>query len=876
MQTEGLEKANNPSPEAIKEKVERILTKIDKPSRFIGEEIGSIKKDWEKSSVKTAIAFPDMYEVGVSNLGHRILYHLMNQEDFLADRVYAPSPDFRTKMLENNIPLYAMDSFRPISDFDVIAFSLQYELSYPTILAMLEMGNIPVENKDRNDSHPIIIAGGPGSYNPEPLSNFIDVFLIGDGEDVLQEFLKEFRALKSQNKSRDEILKALLKLDGLYIPKFYKAETSYAKPVPVIPEAPEFVRKRVSDFKKENYPVDFPVPYSPSVHDRAVVEIRRGCGRMCRFCQPCFVNMPVRERHAEEIIELTDQLLKNTGYEEYSLLSLSSNDYNNIEGLVCELNKKHAPKGASISLPSQRADSFSLDLANLVQTVRKSTLTFAPEAGSQRMRNVINKNLNQEQILNAILSTYKAGWTHAKLYFMIGLPTETFEDLDEIIKLLSTIKNESRKLKAELDLKKHLDLTCTVSIFVPKPFTPFQWCGQDNIEVINEKIRYLREKVKYLKGVKLNIHDSFLCQLEAVFSRGDRRLNDLIKKTWEKGSYLDAWDELFNKDLWLEAANEIGIDFHDYSSKVFDLNELKPWDIIKTGIDEEWLKAEYKKAFENSTTIPCDEKCAGCGACKEFPGSKKIRSLQNTYKNDLESYKTMFNRVPDTELQRYRLKISKRGVLKYISHLDWLSLIYRAVRKAGLNVAFTQGFNPSPKISLGAALPIFIESTSEYIDIELYDNLNENELMERLNNKLPANCQISVIVKISKDVESIDRLVEWAKYTAIPVDKEAIKKIDLSCIVKDIFLKDNIFIEKTTKKGLKKIIDIRPSINSAEVIERDDGLMLEFILRAGQGNSSKQDIIPLRADNFIKVITPDIDWDITRIGLLDNSLNDLL
>ncbi|MFA6989390.1 MAG: TIGR03960 family B12-binding radical SAM protein, partial [Candidatus Gastranaerophilaceae bacterium] len=506
----------------FKNKIFQILKQVNKPSRYIGQETGSIQKNWDDCDLKTCILFPDMYEVAVSNLGHRILYHIINnQVNCLADRTYAPAIDFREKLKQNNLSLYGVDYFKKLSDYDVIAVSLQYELSYPTLLEMLDMGGIKIKNSERDNNAPIIIAGGPGCYNPEPLTEFIDAFIIGDGEDILPEILEKITQDKKLSKSRENIIKNLAQIEGIYVPSLNNGHGEIK------------IKKRTSNLEIKNVPVNFPVPYSPSVHDRAVVEIRRGCGRMCRFCQACYVNLPVREQASEYVVKLVDNSLCNTGYEEYSLLSLSSNDYTDMENLVKVLNNKHARSGASISLPSQRADSFSLELAQEVQKVRKSTLTFAPEAGSQRLRDVINKNLTQEQVFDAVISAYKAGWHGVKLYFMIGLPTETFEDLDEIINLLTQLKYKASGVKRELDLKKHLDLTCTVSIFVPKPFTPFQWFAQDSMELINEKITYLKQKARALKGVKLNFHDSFLCKLEAVFARGDSSLNKLIEAAWQ-------------------------------------------------------------------------------------------------------------------------------------------------------------------------------------------------------------------------------------------------------------------------------------------------------------------------------------------------------
>ncbi|OGI22188.1 MAG: hypothetical protein A2287_04865 [Candidatus Melainabacteria bacterium RIFOXYA12_FULL_32_12] len=857
------------SQQDMLEKINKVLLEVNKPSRYIGQEIGSLNKSWNSAIVKTAIAFPDLYEIGISNLGHRILYHIINQEssqELLADRVYAPAIDFKQKLAENQIPLYGVESLMPLSEFDVIAFSLQYELSYPTILAMLEMGQIPIKSEERSNSDPIILAGGPGCFNPESLVDFIDVFVIGDGEEVLIEILNEIKKSKLNKISKEETLRNLQKLEGIYIPKFYKADSEFSRPYPASEEFPEIINKRIASLKDQNYPTNFPVPYSSSVHDRAVIEIRRGCGRMCRFCQSCFVNLPIREREPESIIELTDKVLKNTGYDEYSLLSLSSNDYINIEELVCALNQRYAKTGASISLPSQRADAFSLELANQVQSVRKSTLTFAPEAGSQKLRDVINKNLNEDQILNAVLSAYQAGWNKVKLYFMIGLPTETFEDLDEIINLLQKIKNKANELKRSLNVNKHLDITCTVSIFVPKPFTPFQWCDQDSTELINEKIRYLKEKVRQLKGVKLNFHDSFLSQLEAVFARGDRKLNKLIESVHKKGSYLDAWDEHFNKKIWYQSAEELNICFEEYASRKICLESGLPWDIINVGIDKDWLKKEFTKATNYQSSIPCDEACSNCGVCQSFKKEPIIKSKEQI---NISSDNNQSQLIQEkNSAHKYRLKLQKTGSLKFISHLDWQRMLYRAVRKAEIKVSFTQGFNPSPKISIGMALPLFVESYDEYLDIELIEEMQENALLEKLNQFLPENSKIMKIVKISKEEKAIDTRINWAKYSAMPIDSDTLKKIDLECIVNNVLSKENIFIEKEKHKGLKKLIDIRPYINFIKVC--DDCLYrLEFILMTGQNGT-------LRPDDFLKFLTPDIKWNIAREKLLDCNFKELL
>ncbi len=809
--------------------VEKLLYKVNKPSRYTGHEPGSANKDWDAAEARLALAFPDLYEIGISNLGLRILYNRINNHPsgkFLADRVYAPEVDFRGQLIENNLPLYALESFRPLKDFDVIAFSLQYELSYPTLLSMLELAGIPYKREKRTSEHPLIIAGGPGSYNPAPMEEYVDAFIFGDGESVIIDILENIN-------DREKISQ----LSCIYMPGYHKSGK---------------ITKRVDEIDNTIYPVCFPVPFSSSVHDRAVVEVRRGCNRMCRFCQPGYVNFPVRERSQENIISLVDDVLKNTGYDEYSLLSLSSNDYNGIEKLVKKLNDKHGPTGASVSLPSQRADNFSLELAELVQSVRKSTITLAPEAGSQRLRDVINKNLTEEQIVHAVESVYKAGWRSVKLYFILGLPTETYEDLDEMYDLLKTLKSRTGGLK----------ITCSVSIFIPKPFTPFQWFGQEAPEVIEQKIRYLKQKTRTLKGVKVNVHDMFLCQLEAVFSRGGSELGKLIEAAYKNGSYLDAWKEHFNRRLWLDAAEETGINLTEYSTKSYSTDEELPWDRLDVGVKKEFLIKEYEKALKAELH---SEK-----TCQSEPNNEnKIKQDENNTKN---------TKVYTEKGHKYRLKISKTGYLRFISHLDWQKLIYTAIRKSGMKINFSQGFNPTPKISVGIALPLFIEGKGEYIDIELQEKVAEHVIKEKLNEILPETSQISKIVNLSGSTQSIEKQVCWAVYRAYPEETSIIEKNYLESIAKEFLLKENIVIEKSSKKGVKKI-DIRPLIYSLNY-NKDENI-LEFTLARCLQNSPENidkqfSIGSIRADEFVKILTPEIDWRITREKLLDNNFNELI
>ena len=522
------------------------LYNCTKPYQYVGGEFLSFNKSFEDAKIRFAFAFPDKYEIGISNLGLRVLYNQVNTHpDYMADRVYAPEADFKPE------PLYALESKRSIKDFDAIGFSLQYELAYPTILKMLEMGGIPYKNSERVDNDPIILAGGPCAFNPLPIADFIDGFLIGDGEDSILEVCECLE--KSKGLPRAERIKKLSEIKGVWCPDYSKEVT-----------------KRIAQLKYETALKSYPIPFSSSVHDRAIVEIRRGCGRICRFCQPGHVNLPIRERSAEDIIKIAKELVKNTGYDEYSLLSLSSNDYSNINEVIKELAVDFNEKKVSVSLPSQRIDGFNLELANLVQSVRKSTMTLAPEAGSQRLRDVIKKNITEDQIFNAVLTLYENGWSKVKFYFICGLPTETLKDMEEMAELLKRIKYRAKLIKKEKGLNHGLDITCTLSIFVPKPFTPFQWHGQMNLDKVTEHINYLKEQISHIKGVKVNYHDKFVSRIEAALTRGDRGLCKYIEALYKKGCYLDAWGEYFNKNIWHETASECGISLEELAEKTFD------------------------------------------------------------------------------------------------------------------------------------------------------------------------------------------------------------------------------------------------------------------------------------------------------------------
>ncbi len=861
------------------------LHKCSKPYQYVGGEFLSYNKDFDSAKVKFAFAFPDKYEIGISNLGLRILYDLVNKHPrYMADRVYAPEKDFQPKLL------YGLESKRNIKDFDAVGFSLQYEMSYPTVLKMLEMAGIPYRNDMRSDNDPIIIAGGPCAFNPLPVADFIDVFMIGDGEDSIIEVCEILE--KTKGMPRTERIKALCgynkedKRVGGYEDKLL-SEKGISSDLPIfLPSSTGrwsaltggTVKKRIAQLTYDTALKSYPIPFSTSIQDRAVVEIRRGCGRMCRFCQPGHVTLPIRERSAEDIIKIAKELVTNTGYDEYSLLSLSSNDYKNINEVIKELAVDFNEKKVSVSLPSQRIDGFNLELANLVQSVRKSTMTLAPEAGSQRLRDKIKKNISEEQILNAVLTLYENGWSKVKFYFICGLPTETLADMDEMAELLEKIKYRCRQIKREKGLNHGLDITCTLSIFVPKPFTPFQWHGQMSLEKVDEHIRYLKEKTKHIKGLKINYHEYTISQIEAVLTRGDKSLCKYIEALYKKGCYLDAWGEYFNKDIWHETAEELGINLAELAQKQYSTADALPWDFINTGIDKNWFIQEFNASNSKPT---CETACVNCGVCKNLKTrkilAKPFKASEKANKLKIEIKDPQTCQGYDREIYKYRIKLTKTGILKYFSHLDWQNTFFKALARTDLNVVYSLGYNPSMKVSMGIALPLFAESECELIDIELFDSLTPDELKLKLEKVLPEQSKIISIVKIEKNAPAIDITAQWAEYKIDIFNKSLYDFETLRYNTDRVLSSQEIFVEKKNKKGLIKKTDIKKSIKSYRF--EDESLFI--VLKSGQSAINRKDgtaeegIPALRADVLMNLIAPDVTFDIKRTRFFDKDLKEL-
>ena len=602
-----------------------ILCKVEKPSRYVGGELNSVIKNPKDVDIRFAFCFPDVYEVGMSHLGTRILYHTINErEDTYCERVFAPWPDMEQLMKENNIPLYALETKDSVSEFDILGFTLQYEMSYTNILNMLDMADIKVRASERGEDEPIVMAGGPCAYNPEPLYDIVDFFELGEGEEMMNDVLDVYRKYKGKGKKK-EFLREISKIRGIYVPSLYDVTYNEDGTIkefkPKFDDVPAVVKKRVvNNFDAVAFPEEMIVPYTEVVHDRIVLETFRGCTNGCRFCQAGMIYRPVREKTTNTLLEQARNAVKATGYQEISLASLSTCDYSDIQRLITQLVAEHEGNKVGIALPSIRVDAFDVDLIKEIQKVRKTGLTLAPEAGSQRMRDIINKGLTEESILKAVRNAFESGWSTIKLYFMVGLPYETTEDARGIGELAEKIADEYFAVPKGVR-NKGLKITVSTSILVPKPFTPFQWAPMATPEIVAERIGAVKDAINS-RSINYNYHEQTVSFMEAVFARGDRRTCDILVKAFEKGAKFDGWSEYFDINLWKEAMEECNLDPNFYVYRDRSYEEVLPWDFIDIGVNREYLEKENEKAKNAELTKNCREGCTGCGINVNFKEGK--------------------------------------------------------------------------------------------------------------------------------------------------------------------------------------------------------------------------------------------------------------
>ncbi len=604
---------------------DEILLSVGQPARYIGGEVNMVVKDPSKVDIRFAMCFPDVYDIGMSHLGIQILYDMFNRrEDTYCERVYSPWTDLDKIMREEQIPLFALESQDPVKDFDFLGITIQYEMCYTNILQILDLSQIPLHASERTWEHPIVIGGGPCAYNPEPIATFFDMFYIGEGEVVYDQLLDTYKASKARGDSREQFLKLAAQIPGIYVPSLYEPEYNEDGTLksfePICPEAPAKIEKQlVMDFSNSVYPEKPVVPFIKVAQDRVVLEIMRGCIRGCRFCQAGQIYKPERERDVERLKDLAYKLLKSTGHEEISLSSLSSSDHRDLEGIVNFLIEEFHGKGINVSLPSLRIDAFSLDVMSKVQDVKKSSLTFAPEGGTQRMRDVINKGLTEEDILNGAAEAFRGGWNRVKLYFMLGQPTETVEDCEGIAELSEKITEVFFDEVPKEKRQGKVQVIASTSFFIPKPFTPFQWARMCTKDEFLEKARIVNHKMKEMKNhkcLKYNWHEADISVLEGVLARGDRKVAAVIEEAYKNGALYDSWSESFKNDVWMNAFDTCGVDIDFYTTRERSLDELFPWDFIDTGVTKEYLKREWDNALHAKVTPNCRKQCAGCGVRK--------------------------------------------------------------------------------------------------------------------------------------------------------------------------------------------------------------------------------------------------------------------
>jgi radical SAM family uncharacterized protein/radical SAM-linked protein len=795
---------------------DELLLGAEKPSRYIGTEVNAVRKD--KPEVRFLLAFPDTYEVGMSHLGLQILYSILNEIPYVAaERCFAPWPDREKQLRDGKIPLTSLESQMRLTDFDIVGFSLQYELSYTNVLNMLDLGGIPLTRKERKEGHPLVIAGGPCCFNPAPLVDFIDAFVIGEGEEVVGEIMAAICAGKKDSLSRNNLIEQLAKIPGIYVPTVHGKD--------------QIIKKRnIVDLNLWKHPVRPIVPLMQTIHDRITLEIARGCTRGCRFCQAGMLWRPYRERNASLLMEMAERMLQETGHEEISLLSLSSGDYSCIEPLVQNLMNRYHSRRVALALPSLRVESLNTTLMEEIKRTRKTSFTLAPEAGTDKMRLIINKGNTSEDLLSTVDKIFAAGWKSIKLYFMLGLPNETKEDWEGIVNLgyeaLRAANNRGQ-------------VTISLSTFVPKPHTPFQWQRQISLEETYERQDFIRKRIKN-RNLSVKWHDAKMSLLEGIFSRGNESAGVLLEAAFRKGCRFDGWTEILRFDLWQEAMAQTGINPEDFTRER-KIDERLPWDNIDCGVTREFLLEEKQKSENQTVTDDCRvSDCQNCGAC-DFSTTKNIFAAKDEIKTVLSS-----SPVPDAAIgteKKYRLTFSKIGHSRFLSHLELSQALVRALRRSSLALAYSFGYHPHPKISFATATAVGMESRQEHMDITAQEYLSDLNLLKgEINSALPEGIEILEISKLSAEEKAIAQMLkgfEYELYLPAAIDSSRLKAMEEN--IKN-FLEDSEFKIQKISKGKTVTKDIRPFVQSL-ILDTTGKKIIFAVPHIQEGSARPTDII---------------------------------
>jgi len=790
----------------------------------VGNEINAAVKDLDRAAVTVLLAFPDVYEVGMSHLGLQILYHILNQrEDIAAERVFAPWIDMEAVLRERNLPLLSLESRHPAGRFDIIGFSLQYELSYTNVLTMLDLAGIPLHWNERTREHPLIIAGGPCTFNPEPVADFFDALVVGEGEEVILELINVYQTWRKGREERRELLSMLSTIPGVYVPArlsvAYAPDGTIAACEPIQPSLVPVMKRVVKDLNVIDYPVRFIVPYNTIVHDRINIEIARGCSRGCRFCQAGMIGRPVRERSRTNVEGLAEAACRATGWEELSLLSLSSGDYSDIEQLLLDLAETHSLRETALSFPSLRAETLRGALIDIIRQGRNTGFTIAPEAGTERLRRFINKGLTEGEVVETCRRVYSAGWQNIKLYFMLGLPTETEEDLQGIIDLAERIWSQGK------GLNRKNQATISVSTFIPKPHTPFQWAGMINAAEIGKRHKYLASRLRRGR-FHFKWHDAKVSVLEGVMSRGDRRLSKVIETAFRLGCRFDGWSDQFRSDLWEHAFQINEINPYQYLQPR-SRDERLPWDHISCGVTKDYLWNEYQKAFREEITPDCRfEECRQCGVCDFVSLYPRLTAPSP------EKHRSVASPPEFSDIVRIRLGFSKTGEARILSHLEMVRVFARAARRAKIPLRYSQGYHPQPRIVFGPALPLGMKSLLEYVDLELEKYVAPEELCALLDRELPQGIRIRSSKEIPLKMLAISDSLYETSYRVRGETEQVFGRCSISeanAVVEDFFRRTSYPLTRI-RNGKQSIVDLRHVLKQITIVDdREVSLVVTIV-----------------------------------------------